>query len=115
MPRRAETGHERWVGGKGGLRGDWKMLWSRTTKNPDVSIEPLARPFAICLHHPACFAPALRCAHSFARLLTPSMWESERLDAGNQAVFNHIEWMELTLSASTENPKTRREEPERSL
>ena len=35
-------------------------LWFRLVKNQDVSIGPLARPFA----------RALRCAHSFARSLT---------------------------------------------
>ena len=57
-------------------------LWVRMSKNTDLSTGPLARPFArshapfTCLLAPhyllrtTCFAPALRCAHSFARSLT---------------------------------------------
>ena len=47
-------------------------LWARSTKNPDESTGPLARPFAcslVGLLRPACFIRALRCAHSFARPL----------------------------------------------
>ena len=58
-------------------------LWARTTKNTDWSTGPLARPFARSLVRSHCslvrllrtagFARALRCAHSFARSLIPSL------------------------------------------
>ena len=61
------------------------VLWSRITKNPDVSIGPLDCPFARS-HSPcslvwcsallaplACSNCVLRCTHSFARLLTHSL------------------------------------------
>ena len=71
--------------------------WRRIVKNRDVSTGPLARLLPcslicsycslICLHRslvfllrPACFARALRCAHSFACSLTDSLsnsWENE--------------------------------------
>ena len=46
----------------------------------------------ICLLRTACFARALRCAHSFARsltLLTPSLWESEFFMSHNDLVLSH--------------------------
>ena len=66
-------------------------LWFRTTKNPGIGVEPLARLFFICSHRSliclfrtvcfarstlfawlACSARSLRCAHSFAGSLTHS-------------------------------------------
>ena len=59
-------------------------LWFKTAMNRNASTRtgPLARPLARSLTHslaPICtanFAHALRCAHSFARSLTPSLQSS---------------------------------------
>ena len=59
-------------------------LWSKITENPDVSTEPLTRPFTHSLAPLTCLlAPPwllrlrapLRCTH-----LLPSLWESESLN-----------------------------------
>ena len=62
-------------------------LWTRTTNNPDVSIGPLACPFAhlLCTD---CFA----CARSFASCSLrshPRLWESELLMSQNDLALSH--------------------------
>ena len=63
------------------------QLWSKTVKNPDVGTGPLhslvrslvfshRRRTLFCLLRPAHFARVLRCAHSFACLLTHSLQSS---------------------------------------
>ena len=65
-----------------------RALWSKTTKNLDVSTRPLACPFShlfVRLTHSLAphllyFLCVFRCAHSFARSLNhsfPSSWDSE--------------------------------------